>query len=327
MVSKSTKRFLDFIMKGSEAGFAGLLNSASKPRLLSGDATKESGVSFIYNLVPYVCKSSGAGSPNYQIPVSTAMAVFDELSTMAFIIEDANKRPGVSIHLEAKICEKGKEITFPAVTNKDNNNSNSVSDEGIDVLVVTKMTKVGKTVGFCDISMLSMDGHTLLAHGSHIKFLPMGVIWDWLLGPTFLPYFIYFLDSVPLHFKAMLAPNFVHEGPPKIEKQSIFDEVNISEEGSFKVKPMLCNPIGALHGGALAIACEEVVTRKAAKRKEAVSVSELEIKYLRSMKGDIRVEISDDKDPDTVTTEGGKCHGVVKNKKNQLCAQFSARLI
>ena len=73
MVSKSTRRFLDFIMKGSEAGFAGLLNSASKPRLLSGDATKESGVSFIYNLVPYVCKSSGAGSPNYQIPVSTAI--------------------------------------------------------------------------------------------------------------------------------------------------------------------------------------------------------------------------------------------------------------
>ena len=218
---------------------------------------------------------------------------------MAFIIEDTNNRPGVSIHLETQVFEQSKEII---IADNDKN-------KGIDVLVATKVRKIGRTVGFCDITMHTADGHTLLAKGSHIKFLPMGIIWDWLLNPTFLPFFMYFLNSIPLYWKAMLAPNFKHQGQAKIEKMSVFEELNISQDGCFKVNPMLCNPVGALHGGALAVACEEVITRKVAGSKR---VNDLEIKYLRSMKGDITVEIIDED-----SREEGRHYGVVKNRKGQ----------
>ena len=76
MVPKATKQFLDYVIKNSEAGFAGLLNSASKPRLV--DATKVNGVSFLYRLVPYVCKEAskaegGESATKFRLPVSTAM--------------------------------------------------------------------------------------------------------------------------------------------------------------------------------------------------------------------------------------------------------------
>ena len=75
MIPKATKQFLDFTIKSSESGFAGLLNSCAKPRLL--DVSKENGVSFIYRLVPYVCKDTlgteSKTSFKYQLPVSTAM--------------------------------------------------------------------------------------------------------------------------------------------------------------------------------------------------------------------------------------------------------------
>ena len=230
---------------------------------------------------------------------------------MAFIVEDKTKRPGVSIHLETQVFrQNGDIIISPSATREQN--------KGIDVLVATKVTKIGKSVGFCDITMHSADGHTLLAKGSHVKFLPMGALWDWLFHPVFLPFFMFFLNSIPRYFKAMIAPNFKHEGPPQIEKKTIFEELNVSEDGSFKVNPVLCNPVGALHGGALAVACEEVIARKIG---DGQYISDLEIKYLRSMKGNVRVEV-DDED----LSESRKCHGVVKNKKGQLCAQFSARL-
>ena len=230
---------------------------------------------------------------------------------MAFIIEDTNKRPGVSIHLETQVFRQSKEINISPVADSDQN-------KGIDVLVATKVRKIGKSVGFCDITMHSADGHTLLAKGSHVKFLPMGIVWDWLFSPTLLPFFMYILNSIPLYLKAMIAPNFKHQGLPKMEKKSIFEELNISKEGTFKVNPMLCNPVGALHGGALAVACEEIITRKIASSKQVI---DLEIKYLRTMKGDITIEMKDE-DP----IEENRRYGFVINKKGQLCAQFSARL-
>ena len=80
MIPKATKQFLDFTIKSSESGFAGLLNSSSMPRLI--DVSKDKGVSFMYRLVPYVCKKSlGSGSKassTYQLPVSTAMVILNK---------------------------------------------------------------------------------------------------------------------------------------------------------------------------------------------------------------------------------------------------------
>ena len=98
-LTEASKKIVDFTIKNSEAGFAGLLSPAGKPRMLDRPDT------FIYSLTPYVCHYLKDGS--YRIPVSTAMAIFDELSTLTFMTQDKTHRPGVSIFLDAKIvCDQ-----------------------------------------------------------------------------------------------------------------------------------------------------------------------------------------------------------------------------
>ena len=180
---------------------------------------------------------------------------------------------------------------------------------------MTKVSKIGKMVGFCDISMLSISGQEL-AKGSHIKFLPMGFLWDFIFSPFILPCTLYLLEVIPAWLKSLIAPNFKHTGPVQRNKDSIFEEIGIlKNSNSFIVKPNLCNPTGHLHGGALAVACEEFIQGKPyAKGKK---VNAMNLKYLRSMTGDLSI---------TANLEQENCSGEVKNSKGVVCAQFTCKL-
>ena len=172
-------------------------------------------------------------------------------------------------------------------------------------------------VGFCDVAMMTTGGQEL-AKGSHIKYLPMGSLWDFIFGPLLLPCTLYLLNNLPLWLKTMMAPNFKHTGPATRNTISIFEEIGISRDSksdTFKVKPNLCNPTGHLHGGALAVACEASILGMP--EAEGKSIKSMNIKYLRTMKGTISIHSK---------VDGDTCLSEVKDSKGNLCAQFSCKL-
>lgn len=63
---------------------------------------------------------------------------------------------------------------------------------GKDVLILTKATKIGKTLGFATMEMFDSDG-LLLARGEHIKYLPMGPMWDFMANLVLSPLVLSFL--------------------------------------------------------------------------------------------------------------------------------------
>jgi hypothetical protein len=100
------------------------------------------------------------------------LAVFDELSSYSFVVKDRTCRFGVSVYLSTEILQP-----IPA---------------GRDVLILTKATKIGKTLGFATMEMFDADG-LLLARGEHIKYLPMGPMWDFMANLVLSPMVLSFL--------------------------------------------------------------------------------------------------------------------------------------
>ena len=121
------------------------------------------------------------------------MAVFDELSSYAFVVKDSTCRFGVSVYLSTEILH-----TIPA---------------GKDVIIVAKANKVGKTLGFATMEMFDRNG-LLLARGEHIKHLPMGHIWDFtaklLLSPFILPIILKYGTTID-RFKVKAKIRNIHE--------------------------------------------------------------------------------------------------------------------
>lgn len=83
-------------------------------------------------------------------------------------VHDRGHRPGVSIHLST-------EVIRPYSLQSDSN-----------IKIMTRVDKIGRTIGFCSLEVLSADNE-LLARGKHIKYLPMGAIFDLLAHPFIFP--------------------------------------------------------------------------------------------------------------------------------------------
>lgn len=107
-----------------------------------------------------------------RVCLGTVVALADEISTHAGVLADRTCRPGVSVQLSA-----AAHAPLPRAGDK------------IDM--VSWATKVGKSLGFMHFELRAPDG-AVLASGRHIKALAMpsqrGVPWNWLFGPTLLPY-------------------------------------------------------------------------------------------------------------------------------------------
>jgi len=80
--------------------FAALLG-VQRASLLPQEERSE--CTFSYRVIGDPCKA--IGPKRGVLPVSSALALFDELSTYAFIAEDATSRPGVSVHLNSEILK------------------------------------------------------------------------------------------------------------------------------------------------------------------------------------------------------------------------------
>lgn len=158
------------------------------------------------------------------------------------------------------------------------------------VQVQSSTLKVGRLLGFCQIEMRSEDGQ-LLARGSHIKHLPMGQWWDVMAGPHG-PSYLQLAEVAEARDKAGVLGSLArlvmgkpHDGGEQHERLLQGDEaggvlraLNLSlllpyqQQQRFRLDCMqtenkssprgagvVCavNPVGSLHGGALAIAAEQ----------------------------------------------------------------------
>lgn len=194
---------------------------------------------------------------------SAILALFDEISTYSCAIKDRNHRPGVSLHLTTEIIHP-KQL---------------YANESIKIM--THTDKIGKTIGFCSMEILSSD-NIILARGKHIKFLDTGIIFDYLLNPYVFPIILQIYDwffakktiAIPKDFPSIdgIGKVFNILGLNKI----VANDVSISYDDSdttannilhhndntsyyaMKVNPITRNMLGNLHGGALGVAIEHV---------------------------------------------------------------------
>jgi hypothetical protein len=127
-----------------------------------------SALNFAFRVPPSLCRANrprGDGLGEHQVGMSTAavVALFDDLSTASLIAQDRSLRPGVSIQLST---EKFHDIPVNS-----------------EVIVRTRADKIGRILGFSSIELVDATvNHTVLARGQHIKYLPMGWLWDSVLG-------------------------------------------------------------------------------------------------------------------------------------------------
>jgi acyl-coenzyme A thioesterase PaaI-like protein len=167
MVSKYVQKLVEIAMNehGSRTFSHFFLSNA---KLISSN--RATGTLFSYTVPVNICKAvTGGKSPIFT--TSTILALFDELSTYGLMLSDKVPRGGVSVHLSTEVvkeCYAGQNVT-----------------------ISTKSDKIGKALGYCTMELLDEDG-SVLARGKHIKYLPLGKLWDFLASPMILPLTLFF---------------------------------------------------------------------------------------------------------------------------------------
>jgi acyl-coenzyme A thioesterase PaaI-like protein len=256
MVSKHYARVLDIFMSQSHKETFGKFLTPSF-KLISHNEGK--GFSFSYKIPQHLCRYKNLNEKP-EFTTAGIMSVFDQLSTYGIMAEDKYRpRGGVSVLLSTELIEP------------------SYADQ--DVVVVSKCDKIGRSLGFSTMELHATDG-TVLARGKHIKYLPLGMVWDVLTHPKILPAMLKFHDTL-LHTPlfARLRTSFTNiptdhlkTFPECVEVGSVFAELGLVSSvvivqqspsaHNTKVfelvkQPHLNNNIGKMHGGAVAAVVEQ----------------------------------------------------------------------
>lgn len=255
-------------------------------------------ISFDIKATPSLCADSMTAAPN-SLRVSAMLALFDELSTMALFVFDQTRRPGVSVDLKT-------EILLPIF-------------EGQTLRVNTIIEKTGKVLAFCSLEVYNEAG-VLVARGSHVKFMPMGWLWDFLAGALLLPIVIFFYNffrgrkiKTPLDalfrakkegqritssfnstahglsalYKSLQVIPYQPDDPEEIK---LHETLRDCRNGvySVKVRRDLMNPVKSMHGGAVACsieeACRQYLETQYPSECTKIMISQLCIQYQAPLK-------------------------------------------
>lgn len=260
-------------------------------------ADQERGVAFTMCIPERICMANPWGFKKPILSTSSAMAIFDDLSTYSFMVKDRNCRTGVSVVLSAEMLRD-----VPV---------------GEKVQVVSTVNKIGKTIGFCDVFMYDSKDN-LIARGYHTKHLPMGLFYNVITHPMVADASMsifenYYSKIQHTQFGKALA-GFVLQGrnrtmtiPTFTGVGSVVDAFNIKaikdiskiqnsksprhkkelvEDKVFElaVQPFMSNIRGFFHGGATAMSIERAITVDSEATKISGRVNRLEVHYLNGMK-------------------------------------------
>jgi hypothetical protein len=197
---------------------------------------------------------------------------------------------------------------------------------GSEVQVQSIIKKIGKNVGFCDMVM-QCEGKTV-ARGQHLKYMPMGTLWDVLFHPTLLPIVLSLYSLAKkswlggkvlswLGAGAMSATGISDlktlssDSGPAVAAAQIFADFNLDRDaeaeeeskectpssGAFcsTVQPQMVNPLGNLHGGALAMCIEEAALQHRVGNGTSAAHTRacaIEVRYLSQIRGWFRYRSS-----------------------------------
>lgn len=181
--------------------------------------------------------------------LSTYMAIMDDLTTYSLMTVDGG-RPGVSVSMNMEAAGP----SFPQAA-------------AVDWVSITARTrKVGRNLGFTSAEIRDVSTNRMICHGSHIKFLPMGFVADYLLQYGW-PIIQWWYDL----------PNY-QPSPPRKKEEFMLAQAMApfdATTGSFRVAPHHASLGGPVHGG-----CQAVLMELAA---SSVAESALPGSYLQSI--------------------------------------------
>ena len=237
------------------------------------------------------------------LPIGIVITMFDTISTHALIIEDLTHRPGVSISLEADYF--------------------SLIKSGDDIIVSTKVIKIGKAVGFASCTIQEKSSGKTLVKGLHVKYMPMGLIWNFCFG---------YFPKLSVALANVLAQKMRSKNITTNNELTLQDIIKLTDwaennrTANFYANKHHHNPMGGLHGGCQAVLCEHVArqanTMGNGKRPRILSIN---ISYFSVGRGQLEINAEENE---------GKLHAastiivnVLKNKSGISAPISQARLI
>ena len=273
-------RILNVVLnRKSVPSFSKLLGVSSVP----ASDLQQQRVKFNFKVPPNLCVVYN-NHPKPQLALSAAIALFDELSTSGLVIKDRTCRPGVSVQLDGR-------LHAPALV-------------GEEVTISTTAVKIGANLGFCTLELHNQSG-TLLASGNHIKYLPMGKYWDFVMGnPKLLSLLLPLVENNNPSFiikkiqsVLMKSSKSTTDSSPEVNREvigAVFQQLNVAQQqqqgrnSTYIVPgaPFLNNPMGKMHGGAIAMAVEKAVSIQAsdATTDTGYLLTEMDLRYLNAVK-------------------------------------------
>jgi acyl-coenzyme A thioesterase PaaI-like protein len=186
------------------------------------------------------------------VSLSTYLALIDDITTWALILGDAKR------------SRAGKSVTMFA--------QRGPSTPKDEVDIVAKVKKIGRNLGFVGAEVRGAGG--LVCCASHIKYLPMGFIYDTALSS-------YGWKAATLYSDYVLSPKSVDDAPLLSE---VFDSLTFvsDSKATFEASPIHASLGGPIHGGCQAILMELVATEVAKRELEtdAVELDAIHVEYM-----------------------------------------------
>jgi hypothetical protein len=180
------------------------------------------------------------------VSLSTFMALIDDFTTWALLLGDNKRnRPGKSATLWAERVHDSQSFHPEARVSQVGNS------EEIDV--VATVLKIGNNLGFVEAQVFDSVSKRMLCRSSHIKYLPLGRVWDFVLSDPYWnvtqQYLDYFTKTPPTVLEGSM-PSF----------SEVFESLEFVSPNAakFRVSPVHASLGGPIHGGCQGILMELV---------------------------------------------------------------------
>lgn len=208
------------------------------------------------------------------VSLSTYLAMMDDVTTWALPLTDPNRnRMGVSVNLHA---EWG-----PGFAKDDGGVGRKPGDQ---VNLIASVKKVGRNLGFVHAQVRDSSSGDLICFGKHVKYLPMGMLTDFLLSSTGFPLLKLYAE---------------HGRPQKPESDhsdaalfSLFDSLQFeknkdTDNSTFTTATFAPSNIhaslgGPIHGGCQAILMELVATEAVQRIDKSLQLYSVSVEYISS---------------------------------------------
>lgn len=235
-----------------------------------------------------------------QLGIGAVMALFDEVASYALMVQDRSRRSGVSVCLYSHLHQD--------------------IHAGTEVVIKARSVKNGTVLGFAEAVMedantgkLVRDAFGLqvfdsgclltpclcvcmqLATSRLIKHLPLGLAYDLMMGPALLPYTVAWSEMMNRHPSAaklvgrwITAARTSPVDPRSHPEINAYDAINV-QDSQVLVHQDISNPLGYLHGGAVAMAAETALLQQVP--EAASKVRRMKVEYMTAMKRQARFEL------------------------------------